>query len=193
MKCCQCDRLAMFTIGPEAVPVCLHCNSMYQQTQNERLNILHKAMEFADQHMNEVLGFDPKPEPKVIALKGSTILNNINFNNSSIGLLNTGRIQAESIDLSINSLKNNNQNDIADILKQITESLLNNPAMSVSERSASIELVSLISEEAVKPPEYRKKSLIFDSIDKLGKVIQLAVNGKKLWDFCYPYLNTYFA
>jgi hypothetical protein len=108
-------------------------------------------------------------------------------------LLNTGKIQAESIDLSINSLKSNNQNDIAEILKQITESLLNNQAMSVSDRNASIELVSLISEEAVKPPEYRKKSLILDSIDKLGKVIQLAVNGKKLWDYCYPHLSNYFA
>jgi hypothetical protein len=75
MKCSQCDKLAIFELGPEAAPVCLHCNIMYQQAQNERLNVLCKTMELADQHMKEVSGFDLNPKAKVIALKRGTTLN----------------------------------------------------------------------------------------------------------------------
>jgi hypothetical protein len=74
-------------------------------------------MAYCDKTINFQLGFDTSPVSMKTAEIGDVTLNHINILNSKIGLVNTGKIQAESIDLSIDSLMKNNQKELSDAIK----------------------------------------------------------------------------
>ena len=99
MKCNQCDNSAMFTIGPNETPVCLTCYKVWKQLTIDQMNILHREMQWADKTLRETLGFTSN-EPAINNI-GINLGNVNHINNSTVGLINNGKIQTRSIEVAI--------------------------------------------------------------------------------------------
>ena len=56
--------------------------------------------------------------------KGDLILNNINIQNSNVGVINTGNV--ESIDVSLTFLKEQGNEEIAELIKILTKEIIKN-------------------------------------------------------------------
>ena len=81
---------------------------------------------------------------------------------------------------------------MATALKKIANAILGDNSISENDKETSIELLSFLSEEAMKPKSYRKKNVIGDVIDKLNNLSSLTINLKKIWDYCYPMIIKFF-
>lgn len=194
MKCCQCENIAMFMVGPNnEFPLCLHCLTKLKQAETEKLKTLQRMVEHSEQLMDYMAGFGPPPKPVAISEPSNMTFNNINVSNSNIGMINTGKVYAETIDLAISSLKNHNQLEVAKALKEMTEAVLRNQEMDNINREKLMELLSYIAEESIKPATYRKKHLIMDNIEKVTQCVSLIESIKKVWDYAYPIIKNFFC
>lgn len=162
-----------------------------------RLNSLLQAAQWVEQDINAIFGISNIPKSPIvnnrITRQGDLTLNNINVANSNVGMINIGRIQAESINVAISELEKNNQDEIANALKLLTEAILNSNDINSKDREILLENISFISEEALKPKEYRKKSLIINALEKIGGFAFIAENIKNIWEFSHPILHNFFS
>jgi hypothetical protein len=181
----------MFSIGPNEVPVCLSCYKDWKQINIDSINATNRTMQWADQTMLEILGFPPTNSS---VNNVDVNMGNINhINNSTIGLINNGKLQTNSIEIAIDFLQKNNQKEIADILKKLSDLLLNDLSISTGQKKSSLELIEFIAEEASKPANYRKTGLIFDAIVKLDSFFSLVTNGLVVWNNYHQYLVNFFS
>ncbi|MBP6917619.1 MAG: hypothetical protein KBB94_01725 [Legionellaceae bacterium] len=191
MKCNQCDKAAMYSIGPNQVPVCLTCYKDWKQISIDTMNTAHRAMQWADQTMKEILGFPPGNSP---VNNVDINMGNINhINNSTVGLINNGKIQTSSIEVAIDSLQKNNQKEMAAILTKLSDLLLTDSSISTGQKKSSLELIEFIAEEAIKPNDHRKTGLIFDAIVKLEAFFSLVTSGLTVWNQYHQYLVSFFS
>jgi hypothetical protein len=121
MKCCQCNRPAIFLIGDENIPLCLECNLKFVQMTTMQNEMLERQINYYSDLMDCTVGFGPSgpkfPERKTVNL-GGVALHNIKVDNSTIGFINTGNI--ETVDVALSALTNSGNNDIAIALNQLT-------------------------------------------------------------------------
>ena len=181
----------MYSIGPNQVPVCLTCYKDWKQISIDTMNTAHRAMQWADQTMKEILGFPSTNSP---VNNVDINMGNINhINNSTVGLINNGKIQTSYIEVAIDSLQKNNQREMAAILTKLSDLLLNDSSISTGQKKSSLELMEFIAEEAVKPNEHRKTGLIFDAIVKLETYFSLMANGLTVWSQYHQHLVSFFS
>lgn len=151
-------------------------------------------MEFCDKQIAFQQGFVSSPITIKAATEiGDISLNHINISDSKIGMVNTGNIHAESIALSIDSLINNNEKEIADALKILTEAISNESQINKENEAKILELVSYIAEESIKSSQSRRINLITASIKKLGKLCGSYESVKMIWEQVHPIIKHYFG
>ncbi len=93
-KCSQCDRPAVYAIGPEQVPLCLPCGVLHQSIIDRQLAELNRQADRALDDMEAIAGV-PLPgrrrTPPPVIVSGATF-HNINIANSNVGVVNTGQL-----------------------------------------------------------------------------------------------------
>ena len=198
MKCHQCEKQAMFILVPDGksqFPLCLYCSNEFKKGQTDRIRALQQTMEYCDKTIDFQLGFTSQPPvPMKVAVEvGDVTLNHINISNSNVGMVNTGKIQAESIDLSIDALIRGNEQELAKAIKDLTTATLQAQQVTDANRNEIIELLAHIAEESIKPPEYRKKSIIMSAISRVGELVSLADGLTKIWEHSSPIIKSFFS
>ncbi len=115
MKCYNCDKKAIFAVGPEGrqAPLCLDCYIRFQNVQLQQQEMYERQINYLTSEMKSAVGLPcilPKyPERCAVIQSGGVTLNNIHVTNSEIGVLNTGNI--ENVDATVTVLKNEGNAD----------------------------------------------------------------------------------
>lgn len=184
MRCHQCPRPAFYVVGQEGeqgVPLCLDCWSKLE-TVNYRKFLMNAAMmNQAADDMDMVtgipLGGGRIPVAAMArAMQRSNVYNNINVNNSQVGVINTGDLA--KIDAAITLSQGSDVEAIATILKSLTETIVRANEIEANSKKELIELITALSEEIVRS---KKQSVIMSllvAIEERAKglnaVVQLA-------------------
>ena len=117
--------------------------------------------------------------------KGDLILNNINIQNSNVGVINTGNV--ESIDVSLTFLKEQGNEEIAELIKILTKEIIKNKDIVENQKNEILEQLAFITEQLSIPKEQRKTSIlktifatIFTSISGFSNLLEILEKVKKL-------------
>jgi len=187
MKCHQCGKPAMFSVGKEEVPLCLDCNLKFTQIAQMHIEANERMLNYLSDQADCIIGLPvsgPRfPQRKAIHI-GGVNLNNIKIDNSTIGVLNTGNI--ESVDVSVTSLQQNGNNQLANAIKEITNAVVASNELQAETKNQLIEMLSIISSEATAPAERQRKSVVKVLIDRFKDILSISVQLTQLWNTWGP-------
>jgi hypothetical protein len=197
VKCYNCDKPAMFVVGPEGngFPLCLECTNKHQQMAAIQSDQLERDMNFAAAEMEAVtgtLGTMPRyPQRQIRIIQGGPVtLNNINVSNSAIGVLNTGNL--EIVDAAITALKANQQTqDIAGAIAKVTSAVADSD-LSKQIKNEAIEILSTVATEATAPEPKRKSSVVKRLLGGLPTLIQTSASAMEIWKAVEPIIRQMF-
>lgn len=176
MKCCQCDKPAMYQVGEQNVPLCLDCYFKLSQIQQQQMESNERMMNYLSDEIAASVGMPPmgprfpaRPQPVVVA---GTKLQNIHVNNSVVGTINTGSIG--TVDQSISALVQSGEPALADAIKKLSEAILQSGDLTRNQKNELVESLSVISKEAATPKEVRQNTVALSLLEKAMKVTALA-------------------
>jgi hypothetical protein len=183
-RCHQCGRPAIvqYGEGKEILLLCLDCNLKYQEANDmiqrrfaDYINYLKSQIEFTT-------GI-PTARYRVttpIIHKGDIRLNNINVKNSVVGAINTGVVQ--SIDVSLTVMKAQGDDQIAEVIRELTEQILVSKQVGENQRSELLEQLSFLTEQLSKPKHLRKPAVIKPIFKAIGGALSGISNLLSIWE-----------
>lgn len=176
MKCCQCDKSAMYRAGEQNIALCLDCCFKFSQIQQQQIEHNERMMNYLSDMISASVGlppmgprFPPRPHPVVVA---GAKLHNIHVNNSVVGTINTGSI--ETVDQSISALVQVGEPALAEAIKALSEAILQSGDLTRNQKNELIESLSVISKETATPKEARQNTVALSLLEKAMKVTALA-------------------
>lgn len=115
----------MFQVGEQKIPLCLHCNSLMQQTIERNVQMLREEMNHSMDSIDAMFGVRvgaryPVKRPLVVA-GGATTNTHISISGGQIGVLNTGDIQ--SLNQNISNLYAASATDLANNVKNFSKAI----------------------------------------------------------------------
>jgi TPR repeat protein len=119
---------------------------------------------------------------------GTMVFNNIRVDNSVIGTINTGNVQA--IDVSLTHLHQAGNDQARDALKALTEAILNDTSMTKAQKGELIEQVAFLSEQTTVQPEKRKPGLIKPTLSALTQAAGTVSSIAGAWQAAAPILKS---
>jgi len=190
-KCGQCGRQAVVAIG--AAGLCVGCYYQFQVARTLAFRMHAIGINYTLAEMDDITGLgihSAKMQVPDIP-KGPFILNNIKVDNSIVGSINTGAVQA--IDVSITVLRNAGSEELSNGLKKLTEVIANDQSLSEPEKNDMLDQVSFLSEQAVAAAKDRRPGLIKSTFATLTSAAT-AVNAiSGAWVVVEPLLKTCFG
>lgn len=105
----------------------------------------------------------------------------IEIANSTIGMLNTGEILAESITTNISALNDSNQQRIAEAFNSVTESVKASQDISSQQQNEILEQLELLSKQATLAPSERKVGLIRPTLSALAATLSAGGGLAEIW------------
>jgi len=198
VKCHNCEKLAIYAVGPvdQQVPLCLDCHLKLTQILAIQNDKLEREMNFIIAQAESVVGLHgvlPRfPERQVRVIQGGTMtLNNISVSNSAIGVLNTGNL--EVVDSAISALKSDPATkEISDALKQLTNSIAAAQDLASEEKNEAIEILSVVASEATAPKNKRKASVVNRLLAQFPTLIQTSASLLEIWHTVGPSIISFF-
>ncbi len=118
-------------------------------------------------------------------------MDNIDVNSLTIGALNAGNIQ--SVDVSITNLKQSGNDQLANALVILTDSVIASGDLQNRVKDELIEILSFISSEATAPPERQRKAIAKSVIKKFEDTINVSANISQLWTTWGPHIVDTFS
>ncbi|MDV5165731.1 MAG: hypothetical protein R2568_03155 [Candidatus Scalindua sp.] len=115
---------------------------------------------------------------------GDIIVDNIKVDSSIVGVLNTGSIQ--SVDASITNLKQGGNEQLAEALSTLTDSVIASSDLLDKTKDELIEILSYISSELTVPPEQIRKAIAKSVIKKFEDTINVSAKLTQLWTTWRP-------
>jgi len=187
MTCHQCQKPAMYLIGEEKIPLCLDCYLKTMQAAAIQNEMLQREINYLTDAMHYTVGLPPMgphyPEKSVLNI-GGTILTNIKIDNSNIGVLNTGTIQA--VDFAVTALMKSGDEKLAEAFKNLTEAVVKNAALQEKQKNDLLDILSLLSAEATVSKEKRRQGAIKPLIEKVKTYFDIAKDLSDLWHIWGP-------
>ncbi|MDP6924133.1 MAG: hypothetical protein QGI94_05035 [Candidatus Scalindua sp.] len=111
-------------------------------------------------------------------------MDNIKVDSSIVGVLNTGSIQ--SVDASITNLKQGGNEQLAEALSTLTDSVIASSDLLDKTKDELIEILSYISSELTVPPEQIRKAIAKSVIKKFEDTINVSAKLTQLWTTWRP-------
>ena len=106
---------------------------------------------------------------------------NVEISNSTVGMLNTGEILAESITANVSTLQDSNQQPIAEALRILTDTVKSNQDVSSRVQTEILEQLQLISEQATLAPLERRVGLIKPILKALATTLSAGGGLAEIW------------
>lgn len=195
-RCYNCNRPAMYLVGPpgQQVALCLDCQLKQAQLSAMQADQLEREMNFAASQMEAVLGTPgtmPRyPERQIRIIKGGPVTN-INVTNSSIGVLNTGNL--EIVDSAITILNGSQETkSIADALSRLTNAITASDNLSVDKKNEALETLSVVAAEATASKEKRKGSVVKQLLHHIPSIIETSAAAMEIWEKVGPSILSFF-
>lgn len=193
MKCHQCDRPALYTVGKSGeLPLCLDCYAKLAHIQNMQFLQDAAMMNRALDDMDMVTGFvTPGGRMPVQALaramQRSHTMNNIHVSQSQIGVLNTGSIKR--IDAAITLSKGTDIEDVGFLINGLTQAVIQSKELDSAQQNELIDLTESLADELVGKRKPATVTAVMKAItEKVSGVAALAAASEKLWQAIKPIL-----
>jgi len=196
--CQQCGRPAAVRITDDQgeLYLCIDCNLKFEHAE---------ALEFqrTAQQLNQVAaefeaasglpGLVPRmPVPPVHAvLIGNMNVNNINVDNSVIGVLNTGSIK--TVDNSVTVLRQSGDEEMALAISKLTQSVIDSADADNESKREIVDLLSVIADEARKPQQERRPAVIRPLLTELATAFSGLAGLSHLWQQYGPMIQAFFT
>jgi predicted regulator of amino acid metabolism with ACT domain len=198
VKCHNCEKPAMFMVGPEdqQIPLCLDCQLKLTNISATQSDRLEREINFITAQAESAVGLHgilPRyPERQVRVIQGGTVtLNNISISDSAIGVLNTGNL--EMVDSAISVLKNDPATkEVSEALKQLTDSIAAANDLGSKEKNEAIEILSVVASEAAAPNDKRKVSVVNRLLAQFPTLIQTSAAVVDIWQAVGPSVISFF-
>ncbi len=194
-KCYQCEKPAIHpVIADEAkIPLCLDCHLKYTQLLATQNDMIERTINYLTSQMEASVGLRgilPRfPERKVVQT-GDVTLNNIQIDNSTIGVINTGSI--ETVDAAVTSLRQSGDDKLSSALLELSQAVLSNNEVVNETKNQLIEILSLIATEATAPKEKRRVATMRILLTELSTILSGISSLGELWDRIKPILESVF-
>jgi len=172
--------------------LCLQCYTLLQrmvQANNrmfkERINFLYDQAEA----VTGLTGVMPRYDlSDPVVHEGQMTFNNFNINQSVIGAINTG--EAQRIDVSLSQISIAGDTALHDALAEFTQALIDSSELTSEAKNETLEMLAVIADEAAKPKEQRRRSVIKAVLPSIKTVVTTASSLVLLWDKLHPLLQT---
>lgn len=195
--CQQCGRPAAICITNDdgELYLCVDCNLKLEHAETlefqrtaQQLNLAAAAFEA----MSGLQGLVPRmPVPPVQTLPVLTMnVNNINVDDSVIGVLNTGSI--ETVDHAVTVLKQSGAGEMAAAFSKLTQSVIDSREADNELRNQIVEILSVIADEAAKPKQERRAAVIPPLITELATSFSGLAGLSHLWQQYGPMIQAFF-
>ena len=190
-KCSQCDTPAILQVGNHLL--CVDCYSKFQQASSLQYSQLASLYNQTLDHIDEVVGLPVTGGrlkiPSPITLNtGKTIYNNIRVDNSVVGSINTGNIK--KLDVMMSVMRSGNNQELANLLQQLTQAILDTPDLNSSDKDSAIEWLSFLSDQVLTKQTERQPRIIKTAISTLGKIVSNVGSIASIWSAAKPFLET---
>jgi hypothetical protein len=156
-----------------------------------RLNAI--AMNHAVEEMYDTVGLPytgPRMQVPEIP-KGPPIFNNIKLDNSVVGSINTGNVQA--IDVNLTYLQSAGNDKASAALKALTEAIINDPSINDRQKNELLDQVTFLSEQTVAGAKDRKPGLIKATFSALFEAARTVSSVAGAWQAAEPILKNLFG
>jgi len=193
IKCSQCDRQAIGTMGEGGVALCVEHYKMMQDTLNQQQAMLAASINFWTDQASASVGFPVGARyniPTSVIHKNNNTFNNLNIDRSNIGVVNTGTI--DNLDLAINYLNPLDQ-ELASELKKLTEGIVSNKIIENESRKEVLEQISFITNEMQLVKEKRSYSVIGPVMNSIATTLGVSADLITLWDKIKPLMNNFLS
>jgi len=174
--CSQCGKPAVFEWNGH--PICVGCNLKIQQAFQIRDNALKEQENFLLDQMEAVTGlYGVTPRHKIqtpVIHRGPMNFHSIKVDRSVVGAINTGSV--EKMEVALNNIHASNQNpELEGRLKEFTETVLKDAALSVQTKDEIVEQLTALAAELAKPQESRSKGVVMAVVKSVAASIPAAL------------------
>lgn len=190
-KCHNCNKSAMFLVGPEGMPLCLDCYTKLAQVITAQSEMLQRESEHIEAQIYETLGLPIPQRLRKLPPQHYTIpinVSNIDVKDSSIGVLNTGTLSI--VASAIGTLNNTGLQQVAAAISELTQTIVEDNALSADQKNEMMELISALASEATLPPQNRRRSLLKSLFLSLSNAIGTTAGLITIWDKVKPVLES---
>lgn len=196
MKCHNCERPAMFGVGPEGkIPVCLDCYVKFSQVMDRQTEELERELNYIADEIEMTAGmpglaprFPPRPPRTVLA--GPTTLNHMHISNSNIGVLSTGTIG--TIDGAVGIMLSGGEHKAAQAFKTMTEAVANASDLAPPDKSKALEILSVVATEGAAPKERRRSEAMRTLLRDVSSALSGSAALVRLWEAAKPVIEALF-
>lgn len=172
----------MYEFG--GIDLCLHCGAVAEHISNmqwlKNAAMANRALD----DMDAVTGFHTSGgrvniPAMAMAMRRNPILNNIQINNSQVGVLNTGTI--EKIDATITLTRGSELEEVGNHLKAFTEALLNAKEVDPRDREDLADLLETLTDQINRKKPASIAATMAAILDKAKSVLSLFTAAQGLW------------
>jgi hypothetical protein len=195
-KCYQCDKLAIYVVSDQKIPLCLDCYYKFAQINQQQIEMGERQTNFLLDQMDEIMGFQrsgprfPVRRPPPTVNVGASTFNNINVSNSTVGVLNTGNIHR--IDNALTILKSGAEADLGEAIKGLSQAILSSQ-IGNKEKDEALEILSVLSAEATSPKAKRRASTMKVLWSRLKEIVGMANDLAQAWSNYSPLIFAAFG
>lgn len=196
-KCQHCERPATVRItnGHGELYLCLDCNVKLEHAETlefQRTAQLFNLVAAEYEAASGLPGLVPRlPVPHFHTLPvGNMNVNNINVDNSVIGVLNAGSI--ETVNNAVTALRQSGAEGIASAISKLAQSVIDCANADNQKKNQIVELLSVIADEARKPKQERRLTVIRSLITDLATTFSGLAGLSHLWQQYSPMIVAYF-
>ena len=183
-SCSQCGRPAYCRFHGH--PLCVDHYAKVQEVEQAEFARNAALLNYLGRQFHQVSGLEgllpPPPQlaiPQPVTYVGQGAFQNIQVDRSSIGSLNTGFIH--NLDARVTTLRQIGQDKLASQLQQLTEAVITSTELAQETKQESIELLSSLTNEILKPSQDRSKSLIKSITATLTQLLSSASSIATIW------------
>ena len=188
MTCNQCNRPAIMELGGH--PLCVDHYVALQRVEIEQNNSRAAMMNFLMDSMDESVGIRSNARFRMsqpIVHTGATTVNrtvnNLNIDNSVIGVLNTGTVS--QLNSSLSALQGYN-GDLSNNIRTLVEAIGKSNDLQIELKKELIEHISFLAGQIFAPKDKRNTSVSKTVLQSIEKGLAGAANLTVLWQAIAP-------
>lgn len=195
---CSCGKPACVTITDDdddevVAYFCIDCKLKYEQAQAIELHNTMVQLNAATRAFGMMSGIPipQMPVPQLPPFLTSTMSNNVNVSNSTVGVINTGTIETIHSALSITTGPGGQE--VARAVGMLTNWIADSDELPVEQRNELLLKLKTVAEEASKPAPRRRLDLVKSAFGEIAKFAQGANAIGAMWDRYSPSILAFFG
>ncbi|MDE0426157.1 MAG: hypothetical protein OXN25_14965 [Candidatus Poribacteria bacterium] len=192
-KCSQCKKPAILEVADNHL--CVDCYSKLQQANYLDWVIEASILNYQNEELEHSIGLGYKkgrihiPMPNTIKT-GDFMYHNIRVDNSVVGTINTGNIG--KLDVNMHAMRAENKRELADILQQLTQAILDATDIKAEDKNSALEWLSFLSNQALTPKSELQPTMGQTAISALEKILTNTGSVASIWSVAEPLLKNLF-